>query len=260
MFFHQISRSTIYYFMIILLFGHKAQAGWDFSAETLYRSFPSAFYMRGTAGYSWPIYKIDDHLTYGYLRPSASFQTAGVVNSGKVQLDLNPISFLNFYLGKSYTQRNYEKFSNFNCLELICTTNIRRDHYGAKVALKYKSLLYLGGIHYSAAEQDHKIKGDYADELSSLVNTGRRSLLIQQRHLLGFQFTEKWMFGPLALINKMKNNQQRSSMYLIFGRYQFDSSWSLLGGMGLFETRTRNSNFTALTLMNWKPVKGLPLF
>ena len=232
----------------------------DYKVENLVRTFPTAFYLKGKVGYSVPFYGKGEKVLFGYLRPSAIFQTAAVVNTGRLQLDFNPISILNFYNGKSLTKRNFEKLSNFDCNLIICSADIKRDHYGMRIALKYKSIYYSGALNYNVGELDQTTKGDWADELSSLINTGAKSILVQQLHIIGHELDEKFSIGYLGLYNKMNNNQQKSTMHLAFGKYVFNKEWDLIAGSGIFRTRIQKNNLTALSLLTWKPKKGLPLF
>lgn len=245
---------------LLLFFSTASFAQVDYKVQNLVRTYPTAFFVKGDVGYSLPIYGKGEKVLFGYVRASASYQTAAVVNTGKIQLDFNPISILNFYYGKSYTDRNYENLSNFDCTTLACTAKIKRDHYGMRLALKYKSILYMGLLNFNNSELDEKVKRDFADELSSLVNTGTKSVLVQHQHLIGHQLDDKWMVGYLGQFNKMRNNEQTSTMNLGIVKYTFNDKWEMIGGLGAFRTRVQKTNATALTLLTWKPEKGLPLF
>jgi hypothetical protein len=247
-------------FTIVLFFPTLVFSQLDYKVENLIRTFPIAFYLKANMGYSIPIYGKGEKVLFGYIRPSASFQTAAIVNTGRVQLDFNPISIMNFYFGKSLTKRNFENLSNFDCDSIICSADIKRDHYGMRVALKYKSIYYSGALNYNVGELDQVTKGDWADELSSLVNTGSKSIMVQQLHIIGHALDEKFSVGYLGLYNKMNNNRQSSSMHIAFGKYVFNNQWDIIAGSGIFKTRIQKKNLTALSLLTWKPKKGLPLF
>ena len=247
--------------LILLVFiPNLSNAQLDYKAENLVRVFPTAFYIKGTAGYSIPFYGAGEKVLFGYIRPSLTLQSAAVVNMARAQIDFNPISILNFYYAKSYTIRNFENLSNFDCTNIICSADIKRDHYGFRVALKYRSFYYSGALNYNIGELDQATKEDWADELSSLVNTGSRSILVQQLHILGHELSKKLSLGYLGLYNKMNNNNQKSLMHIGFGKYIFNDEWTIIAGMGVFETRFQSKNLTAISLLTWASERGLPLF
>jgi hypothetical protein len=247
-------------YILIFLIPNICYSQMDYKAENLVRTFPTAFYVKGSVGYSIPLYGKGEKVIFGYVRPSLTLQTAAVVNMGRAQIDFNPISILNFYYAKSYTKRNFEKLSNFDCSDIICSADIKRDHYGFRLALKYKTIYYSGALNYNVGELNQTTKGNWADELSSLVNTGARSVLVQQLHIIGHELNEKFSMGYLGLYNKMNNSQQKSTMHIGFGKYIFNDQWDIISGMGVFKTRVQKSNLTALSLLTWRPEKGLPLF
>ncbi|MCO4794137.1 MAG: hypothetical protein KC493_10510 [Bacteriovoracaceae bacterium] len=247
--------------LILILLPLSLKAEWDFKATQLYRSFPTGFYINATGGYSLPVWKADDKVLYGYIRPSVTGQTSFVVNAAKAQVDINPISFLNLYAGKSYTDRNFNDLDTFDCVALVCDTKLKRDFYGARLALGAGPILVMGEAKWYRSELDEHHPGrQYADELSSLVSSAGSDTLFQRNLIVGFKFSPNYMVGYLGQFNEMRNTQQTSKMQILLNQFHFSNGWSLIAGPGMFTTRDDSNIFTVLSLLTWKPVKGLPLF
>lgn len=246
--------------LLTMLLPLSIKAQWDFSATQLYRSFPSGFYINATGGYSFPLWKIDDKVLFGYLRPSVTGQTSFVVNSAEAKLDFNPISFLNLFYGKSHTDRNYDELDTFECGVVVCDTILKREFYGARLALGAGPLVLLSKVQWYRTRLDEHHTTEFADELSSLISSPGNDTLFQKQLLLGFKFSPKFMLGYLGMVNEMRNTQQTSKMQILTGLYHFNNEWNLLAGPGIFTTRTDADVFTILTLLTWRPAKGLPLF
>ena len=232
----------------------------DLKTRVLYRTFPGAFSVQAKAGYSIPIYKMDDEVMFGYIRPELALQSSGVVNTAMAKIDFNPISFVNFYVGKSITNRDYEEFDTFDCSTLICTSKVDRTIYGARMVAKHGSFFYLIGLKYFSNKLEDSLSGDYVDEIATLVHTGRKSILRQSEHIFGYNVNEDLTLGYLGVLSKMRNNDQESAMHLLFGNYKFKPKWDATVGAGIFNTRFDANVGTIFTMVSWTPEKGLPLF
>lgn len=247
--------------LLIALLPLSLKAEWDLKASQLYRSFPTGFYINATGGYSLPLWKVNDKVLYGYIRPSATAQTSFVVNAAQAQVDLNPISFLNLYVGKSYTDRNYDELDTFDCAAIVCDTKLKRDYYGARLALGAGPILLMGEAKWFRSELDEDHPGrQYADELSSLISSAGGDTLFQRNLIAGYKLTEKWMIGYLGQFNKMRNTDQTSTMQVLINQINLGNGWGIIAGPGMFTTRDDANVFTVLSLLTWKPLKGLPLF
>jgi hypothetical protein len=232
----------------------------DYNVKGVVRSFPQAFLTRGELGYSFELYRKNPTFLFGYIRPVGTFKSSIFVNSSSVKLDFNPISFLNFYVGKSITYRRYEEFDTFDCRTLACSGNIERKIYGVRLALKHKKLFSLLALKYFDSDYSGIASKDYIDEIGTLVHSGQKSIMRQGQVILGFKWNEKLSLGALILHSQLKNNSQSSQMSLLFGRYQLTKKWQLMLGSGVFETRFDALVGSTLAVVSWTPQKGLPLF
>ena len=245
----------------ILILPLSLKAEWDLKATQLARSFPTAFFINVTGGYSLPVWKKDDKVLYGYVRPSITAQTSFIVQMAQAQIDFNPISILNLYAGKSYTERNFDELPTFDCDAIVCDTKLQRDYYGFRIALGGGPILVMADLKWLRSELDeYHPNRQYADELSSLISSPGNDTLHQKTIIAGYKVSDKWMMGYLAQFNKMRNTQQESHMQYYFNQYKFKDDWEILAGPGYFKTRSSSNIFSVISLLTWKPVQGLPLF
>lgn len=242
-----------------IFFTFSLQAQLDYKALTLYRTYPSSFTVNGVVGYSIPFYKQSD-IVFGYVRPSVELQTSGVVNSGILKLDFNPISFVNFYVGVSHHNRNYEKFDTFDCEEVVCSSKLNRKLYGGRIALAYKKLNYVLALKYYDTTIEGEYKGEYVETLGYLLHEGKRSVFMQTEHILAVKLNDELTLGYLGFLGTMRNNKQNTQMHLLFGKKEIWDNWNYTIGLGVFNNRDDAKIGTFLGMLTWAPEKGLPLF
>lgn len=237
--------------LLLFFLPMSAMASWDLSAEQLLRTFPTGLYLKSTAGYSKKFWQGDQPFLYGYIRPAITLQTSGLVNVGKAHVDFNPISFINLNFGKAYTKRNIAKISNFDCAQVICRGSLSRTFYGARLALTFKKILFMGGVKWTRVKLVEKSLLSFADELSSTIASPGEDLLIQKTFLAGYQLNSKLLLAYLGQFSRMRNTALETKMHMFLSQYQFNKRWKLTVGPGLFETRTGSKNLTILSLINW---------
>lgn len=237
--------------LLLFFLPMSVSASWDLSAEQLIRTFPTGLYLKSTAGLSKKFWQGDKPFLYGYIRPAITLQTSGLVNVGKAHVDFNPISFINISLGKAYTKRNISKISNFDCSKVICRGSLSRTFYGARMALRFKKFLFLGGVKWTRVYLKEASLLSFADELSSTIASSGNDLLIQKTFLIGIQIRPKLLLGYLGQFSRMRNTSLETKMHMLLTQYELNKRWKLSFGPGVFETRTGSKNLTLLSLINW---------
>lgn len=244
--------------LILLCLPFSCFAKMDFRLEQLVRTFPTGLYLKSTAGYSQKFWKGDKPFLYGYIRPALTLQTSAVVNMGAAHIDFNPISFVNFSIGKSYTKRNISEISNFDCSLVICRGSLKRTFYGVRSALSFKKILFLTGVKWSRVSLVEASSLSFADEQSSTIASADNDLLIQKTLLLGYQLRPRLLLAYLGQYNRMKNTGNSTKMHLALGQFKFNNAWKLSLGPGVFKTRTGSQNLTVLSILEWN-LKTAPI-
>jgi len=225
------------------------------------RSYPVGLLLISSMGTGKKIWDSEDSARsylYGYARPSIAFQTNGMVNTGKVQLDLAPISFLSFYLGSAKTYRSLKKMGDFNCAEIVCEGQLERHYVGAKMGLQFGTYFFMNDYRF---EKDRVLKrpGPFADEQATLIGRERYDYLTQNLSVLGKRITDHWSVGILNQYSQMHYHRNTSNMLLMFGEYGWDK-WKYFLASGVFKNLQHQNIFSTLLMVTWQGEKGLTLF
>src|SRR5690606_27276984 len=152
----------------VLLLGLSSlvHAKLDYSSANLIRSFPVGLFTSGTVGYGFKLWDKTDvnPALYGYVRPSATIQTSGVVNQVRGQIDFAPVAFTNFYAGTALVNRDYSELDTFDCQAVICRAKMIRQYVGFKMAMKVKSFFLMTDHRFERVKLSEK-RGVFAEEM-----------------------------------------------------------------------------------------------
>jgi hypothetical protein len=244
--------------IMLLLFGLKltAKVTFDTHLQGVYRSYPTGAAIEINSGAALPLWMAGGIL-YGYVRPSASFQTSGVTNQLRLQLDLFPISFFGFSVGMDWNKRNYEKFSTFDCDSVNCSGQVRRTFVAHKMALAYRKVFLVSSWKLERVEMTDR-DGVFADVRASLLARSRYDQHLEGQMILGYKLSDKQSTGILNVYNSMKYFDNQSTMWLGVYRHEW-GKYSLTSGFGFIDTRKNQKVGSALFILRWTPAKGLPL-
>ncbi|MBK25241.1 MAG: hypothetical protein CME70_14700 [Halobacteriovorax sp.] len=246
-----------YLLLFITLLNTSAFGAVDYNIKAVTRSYPVALSFIGTLGYGQKLWGQESGPLYGYVRPSAYFQTSGVINGAGVQLDFFPISFLGFYGGAKKIKRSTDDLGSFNCLTTICNGTMSRNYIGSKLGLAFKSIfLFIDGKSENV-EVDDRV-GIFAEETGTLLGQSGGDKLTQVTGISGIELNKELSFGILVQHSQMDKLKNKSVMTLGISRMKFDK-WGLLLGAGQFHTRQSSDHFTVMALLTWTGAKGIQL-
>jgi len=248
------------YLILALLLPLSAWATLDYSAQSLVRSYPTAFYASATSGYGFKLWNKADinPAFYGYIRPSATVQTSAVVNQARAQIDFAPVAFMNFYAGAALVNRDFNDLDTFNCDVVICRAKMSRQYIGFKMALKFKTLFLMTDHRFERVQTSDK-SGIFAEEMGTLLGANGDDVLRVNQLILGHEVNEKWAIGGLVIANAMEKLVNSTRMQIGFARITL-GKLTVHGGVGTFHTRTNSDVFSTLVLLQWSGEKGLTLF
>lgn len=240
----------------------------DYRYEAFARSNPIGAYARAEAGYSIPFWGKPDPTKplYGFIRPMAQVQTSGLINSVHTRLEFYPISFLGFFVGKTYMRRDISKLDTLDCDgPVTCkSSNIQRKVWGLKAAFAFKNTFLLTRARWHTTSIKNKASTSFFDEQGTLIGSGSRDTLFQSTTVLGQQVNESQGVALLYKRNFMKNTRQDSSMTTLFYRHLIKGpnrkSTSFMVGPGLFHTRQGTNHPTLVAVIQWNPKPGFTLF
>ncbi|MCF8060311.1 MAG: hypothetical protein K9K67_13500 [Bacteriovoracaceae bacterium] len=245
----------------------KNVSRWDTRYETFARSNPIGAYARAEFGYSLPLwgkYDLQKPL-YGFVRPMARFQTSGLVNNVMGGIEFNPISFLSFFVAKSYMRRDLKKLDNFDCETITCkSSDIERNIWGLKFALKFGNVFMLNRLQWHTTSIGNNQSLGFADEQGTLIGSGTKDKLFQSVQVLGVDLSKSHGFGVLHKRNATANSRQDSTMLVALYKYVYwdkaNIDWNILSGPGVFHTRQGTDHPMLFFLLQYRPQKGWALF
>lgn len=237
-----------------------AYAKLDYSSANLIRSYPVGLFASGTVGYGFKLWDKSDvnPALYGYVRPSATIQTSGVVNQVRGQIDFAPVAFTNFYAGTALVNRDYSELDTFDCQAVICRAKMVRQYVGFKMALKFKSVFLMTDHRFERVKLSEK-RGIFAEEMGTLLGKDGNDVLRVNQLVVGYELSEKWAVGGLVVANAMEKFVNSSRMHIGFAQHKI-GQWTIMAGAGTFHTRTNSDVFTTMLLLNWNGDRGLTLF
>lgn len=246
--------------VLLLGLSSLSHAKLDYSSANLIRSYPVGLFASGTVGYGFKVWDKTDlnPALYGYVRPSFTLQSSGVVNQARAQVDFAPVAFTNFYAGTVLVNRDYNDLDTFNCANVICRAKMVRQYVGFKMAMKVKSVFMMTDHRFERVRVSEK-RGTFAEEMGTLLGKDSDDVLRVNQLVVGYEINEKWATGGLIVANAMEKFVNSSRMQIGFVQHKREK-WTLMGGAGTFHTRTNSDAFTMMFLLNWHGEKGLTLF
>ncbi|GAB4015774.1 MAG: hypothetical protein Fur0010_15090 [Bdellovibrio sp.] len=251
-----------FFFPFILLFAKGAFAQVEYSAESLFRHYPLAVFVKGHVGFGikiWDKSEPKKEFLYGNARALLIGQTSGTLSSYHAEAHFAPIAILDFYSGFGHTTRMLDKLPSFDCDVVNCKdSSIFRTYTGARFAFALHQFYLMSDSRFTtmtASKSDRVL----ADELSSLLANPGKDQLTQNTTLIGYKFFENYSVGFLNQYNAMKNFKNTANMAILFLRQEKDE-WSWLAGPGFHHDRNNHAHPTFLLNIKWTGNKGVALF
>ncbi|MCP4913354.1 MAG: hypothetical protein GY909_09550 [Oligoflexia bacterium] len=234
----------------------------DTKVESLVRTYPSGFYVLGEMGKSYKLWGTVDKKKpfYGFVRAAGAIKSSVFINKAIAKVEVYPISFLGFSIGSSWSSREFDDFSNFDCKVVACrSSNVLRKFAEAKMALGAGPIYFVQRIKWTHTRLRDKADQIYAEELANLVGRAGGDTLLEKTSILGYKLNSTYEVGALYKNNRMEHLRNTSSMQLLIGRY-VQKNYVITTGLGTYKTRWKSNVGTALAIWTWTPSKGMLLF
>ena len=248
--------------LLFLFSSSSAFAQLDYSAETLFRHYPLAVFLKGQVGYGvkiWDKSGPQKEFLYGYTRAALMAQTSGTLQSYNLEFHLAPISIFDLYVGTGSVIRMSNSLPTFDCDQVVCKdSNLSRQYIGVRNAMAFGPY-YLMNDWRMTYQDPSKNDRVFADELSSLLGSAGRDILTQDTALIGYKFDPEYSVGVLNQYNVMKNFANSTNMAVLFARREW-KEWSALLGPGMHHDRNNHTHPTFLFNLKWTGNKGVTLF
>ena len=223
----------------------------EYGAELVTRSYPISAILNAKLGYGWTLWGAtgDDAVMYGYLKPELKVSTLGSYNSGLLQVQVFPISFLGFIVGAE-TVSSSANYPAYDCVTYRCTGKSWQTFVEANLVLGVGPVFLIGraGVEdwHQAPDQDR----DFINSNYGLALKQQGDRVSFAGGVTGYKLDEEWMilYSYMWLQAHEIKGQSQTNLALV----QWSSGdWKLLGGVGSFESELKNKQTTVFLRLKW---------
>ena len=238
--FYFIGVNKIKKLLLIFIFSFNIFANIDLSAGAAARSYPAiGFETFAEFGYNQLLYgdAPGKGVLYGLIRPSIKAASSAVINSYDLKLEFYPISIIGIAVGHQNTQSDFEDFPFYDCEEVRCSGELKKDYAHIRAVLGYGPIIAIGMVEESRNNYDDPT-GDqqpvaefrFAIRANNGFDENTRS-----QYILGYRTADKDMIALLTENVYFKESKQYHKMNL----YAYQSTGknsNVTYGIGSFES------------------------
>lgn len=193
---------------------------------------------------------------YGLIRPSLGVSTSAVVNNAKAEIEIFPISFIGFAVGRQYQNSNFE-FPFFDCNAVTCKGEYQRNYVESKMVLGFKGWIVLGNYKVDTLlSPDEDVP--MADWRNVIVGEPGEEVQIDKKLMVGKMFSNK-MVGVLIENTRFEGSGERKESFVgLYQVQQKDTSYMM--GVGGFHTDQQPMGFQFYFRIHHVALPSLKLF
>jgi hypothetical protein len=245
----------IKFIIAFLLVSFNANANFDLALGAAARTWPSLGPEATIeSGYNMVFWGAGNKKNpmYGLIRPSVKIGSSAVINSYDARMEFYPISFISLAVGHKYVKSDYDKFSFYDCEEVRCKGELRRDYTEFKMAMAFSKFTAVGKVVMSRNSYDNPNNDSrpVAEFRFAAIANAEVDDMYTSRYVLGYK-AFGGMIGIMSHYASFAKSDQTYNMDLliyarkkesttyIYGLGQFVSShWSGRGLIGVFRIKT----------------------
>jgi hypothetical protein len=151
---------------------------------------------------------------YGLIRPSLGASTSGVINSVRGEVEIFPISFLGFGVGRQIIHSNYE-FPFFDCTQVSCKGEYVRNFVESKMVLGFKGWIALGNYKVDTLHSPSR-EVDMADWRNVIIGDPGEEVQIEKKLLVGKLFSDKMLGVFIENVQFMGSRERKESFAAVY--------------------------------------------
>jgi hypothetical protein len=232
----------------------------DFSAGLQGRSLPSlgaeAYAEAGLNQLLWGKKDQPKDVFYGLVRPSLGASTSAVINSLKGELEIFPISFLGFSLGRQMLFSNFD-FPFLDCDSIQCQGQFERNFVEGKMVLGHRGWVALG--HYKVdVLTSPGDKLPMADWRNVIVGDPGEEVQIEKKLFLGKFFSNKMVGALVENVQFLGSRERKESFAAVYQVRKNQTHYML--GVGAFHTDQQPMGFQFYFRIHQVYLPSLKLF
>lgn len=196
---------------------------------------------------------------YGLVRPTISAATSAVVNNYDARLEFYPISFLGLIRGYRHINSSFDKFNFYDCDEVRCKGDIKRDYSRIKLALGAFGFLTITEL----TQSNNSYSGDsllpVAEFRFATLANPSNDEMYQARYILAMKHDNNGIMGVVSEYTKFARSGQTNNMDLLIYTTKKDRT-NYTYGIGQFMSTHWARGFIAVFRMKTSFIESNSLF
>lgn len=217
----------------------NAFANYDLSAGFGARSYPGLG-AEGFAefGYNQLLYgdAPGKGIFYGLIRPSLKVASSAVINSYDAKIEVYPISIIGFAAGHQYIKSDFEDFNFYDCDEVRCKGDLKKDYVHMRAVLGYGPIVAIGMVEESrnAYNDPNNSELPVAEFRFAIKANPGSDENVRSQYILGYRI-DKNMFAAISEYVYYKESEQFHKLNLLAYVSQSEK-YNITYGIGTFES------------------------
>lgn len=239
------------------------KSGFDYEAWGSAQSYPLGGLLYARAGYGQLLWQNEDQEAetpwqFGYIRPYAELNIAGVLNRGAVGLEIFPVSIFGITAGSGYSHRNATYFQDFDCgTDVMCNEGLQYSFLQARAIGAYKDFLLVVTGKYEAFRAN-KSDLPFYEEMSYLVGNPGKDDLKTLQALAGYKLSDLWTVGTLGIFQNFIHSESNNSQVFAFARYK-EGFWTGDLGLGHYKSTHQDGRPAVFLSVTYTGIKSIGL-
>ncbi len=252
------------YFTLITTqaFAETRKSGFDYEAWGSAQSYPLGGLLYVRAGYGHLLWESEEQKEespwkFGYIRPYAELNIAGVLNRAAIGLELYPISILGITAGSGYSHRSAMYFQDFDCGQVICNEALQYNFLQARIIAAYEKFLFVATGKYETFKADSDDRPFY-EEMSYLIGNPGKDDLKTLNALAGYQLSDLWTTGVMGIFQNFTKSESNNSQVFAFARYK-EGFWTGDMGIGHYKSTHQDGRPAVFISITYTGIKSIGL-
>lgn len=238
------------------LFSHGGDT--DLSVGFLGRTYPIAGQLEAIGGYGHVLWGEPDATSqdpwYGFVRPSLTVR-GPTTPTGLVALDIFPVSFFGFSVGRSYMMRLVEQpeidCDTTECLEWMNNTFLQVRGYA-----QWKKVFFTILYERTFFDEMNDVSRPVFQSNNAVVQDSRGDRGNDIFANVGYTFSDQWSAGISYQYFTSERSHNQQEMQLVFARY-VQNGWTWIAGAGRFYSSPLGTGLELTGMVSWEIQKRL---
>lgn len=220
-------------FLLLFLSPESHAEGWDTSFALMGRTRALAAQLEATGGYGWVMWgeENSENPMYGYVRPNLSVRGPSSL-TGVAGVDIYPLSFLGFTIGRQYMRRLVEQ-PEIDCDRLECEGWLNHTFLRARAVGEYAGFFAMLTFEKTDYDAFKSLARPVFQSNNAVVQNANGDRGDDWNLAIGYNLNEEWRVGVSGQEFRTEITRNHQDQQLLFVGWKRDK-WECLGGIGRF--------------------------